>query len=148
MSDFLNKLQGAQVNTATTQVASEVQATSTDTAALQELTKDDTPVVQDRPDLAAAHEALNGLLGGINVGMDNSATAVPSPAYGFAQFGSTEDGMATPGYYSINKGRVLGEVAAQVGGRFYFSLDVRDELKEALEQLVQSGVYEKVDVAE
>lgn len=147
MSDFLNKLQGAQVNTSTTQVASEVQATSTDTAALQELTKDDTPVVQDRPDLAAAHEALNGLLGGINVGMDNSATTVPSPAYGFNQFGSHEDGMATPGYYSISKGRVLGEVAAQVGGRFYFPLDVRDELKEALEQLAIAGIYEKVETA-
>lgn len=145
MSDFLSKLQGAQVNTSTIQVAGEAPATPTDIAALQELANTDTPVVQDRPDLAAAHEALNGLLGGINVGMDNSATAVPSPAYGFAQFGSSEDGMATPGYYSINKGKVKGQVAAQVGGRFYFPLEVEDELKEALEELVTAGLYEKVE---
>lgn len=145
MSDFLSKLQGAQVNTSTIQVAGEAPATPTDIAALQELANTDTPVVQDRPDLAAAHEALNGLLGGINVGMDNSATAVPSPAYGFAQFGSSEDGMATPGYYSINKGKVKGQVAAQVGGRFYFPLEVEDELKEALEELVTAGIYEKVE---
>lgn len=135
MSDFLSKLQGAQA---------EVSATATDTAALQELTKTDAPVLGDRPDLAAAHEALNGLLGGINVGMDNSATAVPSPAYGFAQFGATEDGMATPGYYSISKGKVKGQVAAQVGGRFYFPLDVAEDIKEALEDLVVAGIYEKV----
>lgn len=145
MTDFLNKLKNTQEGQQQSETAV---ANATDTAALQELTKDDTPAIQDRPDLAAAHEALNGLLGGINVGMDNSATTVPSPAYGFNQFGTAEDGMATPGYYSISKGRVLGEVAAQVGGRFYFPLDVRDELKEALEQLVQSGVYEKVDATE
>lgn len=145
MSDFLNKLQGAKVNTSTNQVAGEAPATPTNTAALQELTKPDTPAVQDRPDLAAAHEALNDLLGGINVGMDNSATAVPSPAYGFAQFGSQEDGMTTPGYYSSNKGKVKGQVAAQVGGRFYFPLEVEGELKEALEELVTAGIYEKVE---
>ena len=145
MTNFLDKLKNSQEDQ---QQSETVVANATDTAALQELTKDDTPAIQDRPDLAAAHEALNGLLGGINVGMDNSATAVPSPAYGFNQFGTAEDGMATPGYYSISKGRVLGEVAAQVGGRFYFPLEVRDELKEALEQLVQSGVYEKVDATE
>lgn len=145
MTDFLNKLKNTQEGQQQSETAV---ANATDTAALQELTKDDTPAIQDRPDLAAAHEALNGLLGGINVGMDNSTTTVPSPAYGFNQFGTAEDGMATSGYYSISKGRVLGEVAAQVGGRFYFPLDVRDELKEALEQLVQSGVYEKVDATE
>ena len=145
MTDFLNKLKNTQEGQ---QQSETVVANATDTAALQELTKADTTIIQERPDRAAAHEALNGLLGGINVGMDNSATTVPSPAYGFNQFGTAEDGMATPGYYSISKGRVLGEVAAQVGGRFFFPLDVRDELKEALEQLVQSGVYEKVDATE
>ena len=147
MTDFLNKLKNTQNETAQEETTT-VAASSVDSAALTELTTPDTSIVQDRPDLAAAHEALNGLLGGINVGMDNSATAVPSPAYGFSQFGSTEDGMATPGYYSINKGKVKGQVAAQVGGRFYFPLEVEDELKEALEQLVQSGVYEKVDATE
>lgn len=145
MTNFLDKLKNPQEGQQQSETAV---ANATDTAALQELTKPDTSIIQERPDLAAAHEALNGLLGGINVGMDNSATTVPSPAYGFNQFGTAEDGMATPGYYSISKGRVLGEVAAQVGGRFYFPLDVRDGLKEALEQLVQSGVYEKVDATE
>ena len=147
MTDFLSKLKDTQKE-ATQEETAIVAAPSVDSAALTELTAPDVSVIQDRPDLAAAHEALNNLMGGINVGMDNSITAVPSPAYGFNQFGTAEDGMATPGYYSISKGRVLGEVAVQIGGRFYFQLDVRDELKEALEQLVQSGVYEKVDAPE
>ena len=144
MTDFLNKLKDTKKEAAQEETTA-VAASSVDSAALTELTTPDTSIVQDRPDLAAAHEALNGLLGGINVGMDNSATAVPSPAYGFSQFGSTEDGMATPGYYSINKGKVKGQVAAQVGGRFYFPLEVEDELKEALEELVTAGIYEKVE---
>ncbi len=147
MTDFLNKLKSTQ-NEAAQEETATVAASSVDSAALTELTTPDTSVIQERPDLAAAHEALNNLMGGINVGMDNSITAVPSPAYGFNQFGTAEDGMATPGYYSISKGRVKGHVAAQVGGRFYFPLEVEDELKEALEQLVQSGVYEKVDATE
>lgn len=146
MTDFLNKLKNTQNDAAQEETAT-VAAPSVDSVALTELTAPGSSIVQDRPDLAAAHEALNGLLGGINVGMDNSATTVPSPAYGFNQFGTAEDGMATPGYYSISKGRVLGEVAAQVGGRFYFPLDVRDELKEALEQLAIAGIYEKVETA-
>jgi len=147
MTDFLNKLKNTQ-NEAAQEETATVAAPSVDSAALTELTTPDTSIVQDRPDLAAAHEALNNLMGGINVGMDNSITAVPSPAYGFSQFGAAEDGMATPGYYSISKGRVKGQTAAQVGGRFFFPLTVSEDMLEELESLVKAGVYEKVEASE
>lgn len=147
MTDFLNKLKSTQ-NEAAQQETAIAAAPSVDSAALAELSSQGTTVIQERPDLAAAHEALNNLMGGINVGMDNSATAVPSPAYGFNQFGSPEDGMATPGYYSISKGRVKGQTASQVGGRFFFPLTMSEDMVEELESLVKAGVYEKVEASE
>lgn len=54
------------------------------------------------------------------------------------------NGMAAPGYYSQRKGKVAGVVAQQLGGRYFFPTTVTGELKEQLDALVASGIYQLV----
>lgn len=93
-----------------------------------------------------ALEALEGMLGGIRTGGDNSQTVVAARLGNTTTSYGVTDGMQKSGYYSISKGRVKGVLAASVAGRFYFPLDANgnDSLKEELEKLVLKGIYMKV----
>lgn len=146
-----NKDQTSQPATATTDVAA---LTTSETPALttnefvDTLQPKENPTLSARPDIQQAHAAIDNLLGNvqINTGIQNSQNTIPgSISTPIHQFGVVVDGMEQPGYYSTTKGKVKGRVAEIIGGRFFFPLNVADELKEELDKLVESKIYEKVE---
>lgn len=151
MTNFLDKIKKDQQEDPTVNLVGQAKPEESTTAAAN-LQPTEPSGVQERPDLAQAHTALDNLLANVNAtetvntGIQNSQSAIPAPA--FAQrhnFGQVVNGMENPGYYSSTKGKVKGQVAQQVGGRFYFPLDSSEELIEELDKLVEAGIYEKVN---
>lgn len=149
--DKINATKEEQTATATTDVAAlattDVPALNTNELA-ETLQPKENPTLSARPDIQQAHAAIDNLLGNvqINTGIQNSQNTIPgSISTPIHQFGVVVDGMEQPGYYSTTKGKVKGRVAEIIGGRFFFPLNVADELKEELDKLVESKVYEKVE---